>query len=405
MAEPRRVAAPGSAGGKASRHTHDEIGATLSRIIDLDRVFQEVSHHLRRAVRHHGFLIALVDETSGEARSVHHSGFDGGEAGSDRLASLDARFRRHWLEAMGEERVIVERGESGTDLTAPLIAGGGALGAITVLADELDDAQRRGDAVRALSDIATHTAIAIERAALVRRATEKRRLESVGEVAAGIAHELRNPLFGISSAAQLLRFRSQQDPVVERNVGRILREVERLNAMVTDLLEFGRPRPLALVPGDPDAVLDAVLEGNRGLLERKSLSLHRARPKAAAHHPGAARMKIDGERLAQLFLSLLVNAVDAAPPGTDVAVASVLPHGGSWRCTLNNTGAPIAADLLPRVFEIFVSTKAGSTGIGLALCQRIAAEHGGTIAITSDATDGTTVTVTLPPAAADTARS
>ncbi len=371
----------------AAREARDEIGAAMSRVIQLDRVFHEVSQQLRRAVPHHGFVIALIDETSGEPRSVYRSGFEGDD--SDAGPAMDARLRPHWLAAMADERVVAERGDAGMDLTAPLATGAGALGAITVHADGFEDAAQRGNATRVVSAIASQTAIAIERAALVRRATERRRLEAIGEVAAGIAHELRNPLFGISSAAQLLRFRAQQDPVVERNVGRILREVERLNAMVTDLLEFGRPRELALAAADPDAVLDTVIAGNRGLLERKSLSLQRSR---STH----SRLKLDAERMAQVFVNLLVNAVDVAPPGTDIANASSTLSGGQWRCTISNPGAPIPADILPNVFEIFVSTKPGGTGIGLALCRRVIAEHGGTISVASDATNGTTVTVTLP---------
>src|ERR1700716_2304116 len=108
-------------------------------------------------------------------------------------------------------------------------------------------------------------------------ADRKRRLDAIGEVCAGVAHELRNPLFGISSAAQLLRFRVKDDPVVEKNVGRILREVERLNSMVTSLLEYGRPSPIRLEPGDPDAVWDEVIENHRGQLESRALLLNRTR--------------------------------------------------------------------------------------------------------------------------------
>ena len=226
---------------------------------------------------------------------------------------------------------------------------------------------------------------------IVRRVGQKRRLEAIGEVATGVAHELRNPLFGISSAAQLLRFRAREDVVVEKNVGRILREVDRLNKMVTSLLEFGRPKPIALVPGDPDHVWDEVLEGQRGLLESRTLVVRRSRPA----HP--VRVRLDPEQLAQVFLNLLVNAADHAPPGTDLAMESApAPHGG-WRFRLTNGGPPIPPDVLGRVFEMFYSTKPGGTGIGLALCQRIVEEHGGQIAMESHPDSGTTVTVTLPP--------
>jgi signal transduction histidine kinase len=225
----------------------------------------------------------------------------------------------------------------------------------------------------------------------VRRVGAKRRLEAIGEVATGVAHELRNPLVGISSAAQLLRFRSKEDPVVEKNVGRILREVERLNRMVTSLLEFGRPKPIALTAGDPDAVWDDVLDTQRGLIESRALALCRTRTQPAV------TCSIDREQLAQVFLNILVNAVDHAPEGSDISLHSAILPNGAWRLRLTNGGPVIPADVLPRVFEMFFSTKPHGTGIGLALCQRILEEHGGTIAIESTAEAGTSLIVTIPP--------
>ena len=222
------------------------------------------------------------------------------------------------------------------------------------------------------------------------------RHDGIGDIAAGIARELRQPLLAISSAAQLLRFRVQDDPVVEKNVGRILREVERLNRMVTALLEYGRPNSVRLVPGDPDAVWDDVIEGQRGRLESKALLLQRDR----ANDGNPTRCRIDAEQLAQVFLNVLVNAIDAAPEATDLTLTSaVLPNGG-WRCRLVNGGPTIPADTLARAFEIFYSTKPGGTGIGLALCQRIVDEHGGSITLDSDPVTSTTLTVMLPPAVA-----
>jgi signal transduction histidine kinase len=218
----------------------------------------------------------------------------------------------------------------------------------------------------------------------------KRRFDAIGEVSAGVARELRNPLFGISSAAQLLRFRVKDDPVIEKSVGRILREVERLNSLVTALLEYGRPNTIRLVPGDPDAVWDEVLEQQRGRLESRAQLLHRARAEPPVH------CAIDAEQLTHLFINLLANATDAAPQGTDLTLESSALPNGAWRCRLHNGGAAIPADVLPRVFEVFFSTKPGSTGIGLALCQRIVEEHGGTIALESAPGRGTTVSIILP---------
>jgi signal transduction histidine kinase len=235
-----------------------------------------------------------------------------------------------------------------------------------------------------------YTVATVDLTASHRAREQKQRIAAVADVSAGVAHELRNPLFGISSAAQLLRFRVKDDPVVEKNVGRILREVDRLNAVVTGLLEYGRPEPLHRAPGDPDAVWDEVLESQRGRLESRALLLHRTRAEPPAH------CAIDAGHLAQVLANLLVNAADAAPPGTDLTLhSSVLPNG-AWRCRLHNGGAEIPADVLPRVFDLFLTTKPGGTGIGLALCRRIVEQHDGTIALESAPEHGTTATVVLP---------
>jgi signal transduction histidine kinase len=266
------------------------------------------------------------------------------------------------------------------------------LGAITVVVDDLDSPERLAEAERYLSLVSTQLGAAIERARAVALGAHRQRIAAIGEVAAGVAQELRNPIFGISSAAQLLRFRAREDPVLEKNVGRILREVERLNRMVATLVDLGRPIALKLSSVDPDTVWDDVLESERGRLESRAVAVRRTRPDSPSTAP------IDGELLAQAFKSVLSNAVEAAPEASDVSLeSSVLPNG-TWRCRLTNSGPPIPPDMLPRVFEPFLSTKPGNTGVGLALVQRIVGEHHGSILIESTAETGTTVTVTLPTA-------
>jgi signal transduction histidine kinase len=277
------------------------------------------------------------------------------------------------------------------EITVPL-SSGDVRGAITVVSGNADSSGITLETRDVLGSIATHAAAAIARAGEVQKLVKKARLEAIAEVTAGVAHELRNPLFGISSAAQLLRYRVREDPVVEKNVGRILREVERLNGMVTSLLELGRPAPARLAPGDPDQVWEDVLEVQRGLLESKALLIR--------HTPVSPRVtsNIDVALLAQVFVNVLTNAVDAAPEGTDLSLTSSALQNGGWRCRLHNDGPAIPAEALPHVFEIFFSTKPGGTGIGLALCQRIIDEHGGSITIESAPEAGTTLTITLPPA-------
>jgi signal transduction histidine kinase len=180
------------------------------------------------------------------------------------------------------------------------------------------------------SSTSAQTGAAAESGAVMHRVEQKRRLDAIAEVSAGVAHELRNPLFSISSAIQLVRFRAKDDPVVEKNVGRILREVERLNRMVASLLEFARPSPALLVAGDPDAIWDDVLQEERALMESRSVHLTRKRSK---RHP---RVALDSDRLAQLFINVLDNAVDASPDGATISLGTEILDDGAWRCRLRN---------------------------------------------------------------------
>jgi signal transduction histidine kinase len=361
-----------------------DTGMALARTISVDRVLHEVAQQLRRAMACDAVAIALAGGDDAELTLAHHSGFAGdADAVTARLAPI-------WRDALASGHVLTRATSEGIEITAPMTSGEGVLGAITLTSSVPLASHRVEESRRVLATIAAETAAAVERARLVQRVGQKRRLEAIGEVSAGVAHELRNPLFGISSAAQLLRFRVKDDPVVEKNVGRILREVERLNSMVTSLLEYGRPSPIRLEPGDPDAVWDEVLENQRGLLESRAILLERTR----ATPPGTCA--IDAQQLAQVLINLLVNATDAAPEGSDLSLQSSVLPTGMWRCRLHNGGAAIPPDVLPRVFEIFFSTKPGGTGIGLSLCQRIIEEHGGSISLESAPECGTSATILLP---------
>jgi signal transduction histidine kinase len=367
-----------------TREAAVDSGIALSRTIDLEHAYQEAAHQVRNALRADAVVIAITDDDSGTPRIAYDYGSD-----SDRR-TLEQRFASMWQSALRSKEVTVSRDASALMLTAPIATETELVGLITVVIDDIESPERTADARRLLTAVAAQLAAAADRVRQVSYAARAYRSGAIGEVAAGVAQELRNPIFGISSAAQLLRFRAREDPVMEKNVGRILREVERLNRMVATLVELGRPIALELSTGDPDVVWDDVLESERGRLESRAIAVRRSRPKRSA------TIAIDDEQLAQAFKSILSNAVDAAPEATDITLQSTVLPNGAWRCRLTNGGAPIPPEMLPRVFELFLSTKPGSTGVGLALTQRIVEEHQGKITIESTAEAGTTVCVSLP---------
>jgi signal transduction histidine kinase len=360
-----------------------DAAIALAPTISLERVVHETAQQLRRAAQCDAIAIALSDIELGPFELVHQSGFD------TSAGALVHSLAPVWKRALVDSERVVREAEEGHELTVPM-SSGAVRGAITVLLNSGDTTERFQELESLIAGIARQAATAIDRTRDVDRLAHRQRLEAIGEVSAGIAREMRNPLFGISSAAQLLRFRVRDDPVIERNVGRILREVERLNGVVSSLLEYGRPAPMQTAPADPDAIWHSVLITKRGLLESRALVM--------SHHPAEPRStcELDAEQIAVVFSNVLSNAVDAAPEGTDLLLTSASMANGTWRCRLHNDGPPIAPEALPRVFDLFFSTKPGGAGVGLALCQRILDDHGGTIGIESTVDTGTTVTITLP---------
>jgi signal transduction histidine kinase len=375
---------------RRAREALVEASLRLSRTIDLERVFREVVRLARRAIACSDVTIALADDETSALRIVHR---DADDDRPELRASEERRLLPEWLDAIANERLVLRRDDARIEITAPLTSAEGVLGGMTIRLEALDATSTIDDAQRAVTLLAAQTTAAIERSWLVQRVSTKRRFEAIGEVATGIAHEIRNPLFGISAAAQMLRVHVPNDAAVARTVSRILGEVDRLNRMVTALLDFGRPRAPSLVSGRPDQVWDDVLETERARLGLRRQTLVRTM--------GAPELVValDSAQLAQVFLNLLVNASDAAPEGGVITLGSHRMATGGWRARIHNGGPAIPPDVLPHVFELFYSTKDRGTGIGLALCQRILDDHGGTISIESAAERGTTVTVTLPPLA------
>jgi len=360
-----------------------DAAIALAPTISLERALHEVAQQVRRVAVCDAIAIAVRDADLGDFQLRQEIGFE------EEPGVLADALRPQWERALSDGAPVVRDLPHGKEITVPMFSGD-VSGAITFVTSSPDSLDRLHELEAVIASIAAQAASAIERAEAVSRLGQRRRLEAIGEVSAGIARELRNPLFGISSAAQLLRFRVRDDPVIEKNVGRILREVERLNAIVSSLLEYGRPAPTRVSAADPDTIWHSVLLAKRGLLESKALVVR--------HHPGEPRSTcdVDAEQIAQVFVNVLANAVDAAPEGSDLTVISSALPGGGWRCQLHNDGPPILPEHLPRIFELFYSTKPGASGVGLALCQRIVADHGGSIALDSVADNGTTVTITLP---------
>lgn len=216
----------------------------------------------------------------------------------------------------------------------------------------------------------------------------KERFATMGRVVAGVAHEIRNPLFGISSVGQILE-REVENPAHRDLVRALLSETKRMNSLVEELLVYARPMKLQREDCDLAALWKDVLSMHQGELERREI--------AFSDVGRILRIKayLDPNQIRQLLLNLLRNAMDATPPGGTIN-ARLLLEDRYIIFQLSDSGMGISADAKDKIFDLFYTTKPKGTGLGLPICRKIAQDHGGEISVESKEQMGTTVTVKLP---------
>jgi two-component system sensor histidine kinase PilS (NtrC family) len=216
------------------------------------------------------------------------------------------------------------------------------------------------------------------------------RLATVGQLAAGVAHEIRNPLAAISGSIELLGQAPRVSDEDKALMAIVLREIDRLNALVGELLDYANPRPPELVELDLSALLAETLE-----VARQDRSAGGVQVKAEL--PAAPlRVMADPDKLRQVAWNLVRNATEALAGGAGQVVVRARDEGDQVVVEFEDDGPGIPAEQLGRIFDPFFTTKKRGTGLGLATCHAIVAEHGGTLTVHSEQGRGSTFVMTLP---------
>jgi Amt family ammonium transporter len=230
-----------------------------------------------------------------------------------------------------------------------------------------------------------------------RQLFQSEKLAALGKLSAGIAHEIRNPLTSIKILIHSLVDEMATPASREKDLAVIETEIEQVNKIIKQFLDFARPRPPSLEPIDVRKVLEETLALIVYEMEAQEVSLERE------YAPGLPPVPMDREQMKQVFLNLLLNAVQAMEQGGKLKVATALKHpvpganrGFFAKISFQDTGKGIPGDMKGKVFEPFYSTKEGGIGLGLSIAQRIVEEHGGEIGLESSPGKGTTFYLTLP---------
>lgn len=219
------------------------------------------------------------------------------------------------------------------------------------------------------------------------------RLATVGSLAAGIAHEIRNPLASLSGSIQMLQGELELQGDHKHLMDIVLRETDRLNNIITEFLDYARPRSNQMEPISLASLLEETITLFRNSREfRKDIVIN-------CDIPPAIAVTGDAQRLRQVFWNLLINSAQAIDNAGSITISAASGAGidaDEVTIQILDTGTGIEREHLERIFDPFFTTKSGGTGLGLAIAYRIIEDHNGAIDVKSEVGKGTAVIINLP---------
>ncbi len=215
------------------------------------------------------------------------------------------------------------------------------------------------------------------------------RLSALGEVAAALAHEIRNPLASVKGALEILTSRVEEGSPEAEFAGIAAKELARLDDLVTEFLTYARPRNPELRDADLHDVIRHVMILLQPEAERAAVIVELDRRDALPH------VSIDAQQIGQVFFNVVLNAIQASPAGGHVGIRESLTPDFAVVDVIDE-GPGVAREHRARIFDPFFTTKARGTGLGLAISSRIVTAHGGTIEAQPGAGSGTRMSIRLP---------
>ena len=258
----------------------------------------------------------------------------------------------------------------------------------------LDDNGNVRGLIHVVRDITTRRKAEEERERLEARLRDAEKLQVIGSLAGGVAHEVRNPLNAIMALTDALDREVGGNPEYHTFMHHMRTQVERLSTLMTDLLELGKPVERSRLRTERLAdicvmSLDAWRQSRWG--RRREVEL------AIAQGGERLVLDADGKKLQQVFINLLDNAAQHSEEGSPLTLTMLKGHGSTAQVSVIDRGSGIPEDILPKVFDTFFTTRRGGTGLGLSIVKHIVELHGGAITLSNnEPPPGSTATVILP---------
>ena len=224
---------------------------------------------------------------------------------------------------------------------------------------------------------------------LEEHALQAEKLKAISTLAAGMAHEIKNPLTAIKTFAEFIP-EKQNDPIFMKRLHHVLTsETQRIQEVVQELLEFAKPKTPNLKPVDLGPIIKSTVDFLSGDLLKHSIQW------AISCQHNNAVVQADADQLRQILINLIQNAADAMPTGGTLTLTTQA-NDGYLELAVTDTGEGIPKELLPKIFDPFVTTKPNGTGLGLAMVQTLVRTHRGAISVISTPARGTTFTLRFP---------
>lgn len=382
------------------------ISTEITSTLHLDEVLQRVVAHACRLMEAQVASLLLVDKEAGTLRpAVTYGASPAYLAQPDRelASSLTGEVvhsgrplyipdvRKEWRYPVSE---LARQEGLCTLLSVPLRTKTEVIGVLNVYTSELRNFDE--SEVRLLTLLANQSAIAIENATLHRDEMEARerlrqseKLAALGQLSAGLAHEIRNPLNTVSMLMYAMAQELPPDGPLGADVHVMQGELRRMSLLIEQFLEFARPQPPHFQRERVDEIMEETL-----LLIGPEARTHGVMVYKEWVKP-LPTVWVDGGQIKQVFLNLLLNALQAMPTGGKLTVR-IHVSGGGLLTAISDEGQGIEPEVRANLFQPFFTTKHGGTGLGLSISQRIIEGHNGRLRLFSQPGTGTTVIVRLP---------